>query len=45
MDQLVKEATEIKLHPDTINREAGFKLGKAWNPNARLLRHSNTSIS
>jgi hypothetical protein len=42
MDRLVKEATEIKLHPDNINREEGFKLSKAWNPSSSILRHSKT---
>jgi hypothetical protein len=42
MGGLVKEATEIKLHPDNINREEGFKVSKAWNPRTRLLRHSST---
>jgi hypothetical protein len=40
MDELVKEAVEIKLHADNINREEGFELGKAWNPNTRFLGHS-----
>jgi hypothetical protein len=34
---LVKEATEIKLLPDTVNREDGFKLSKAWNPSTSSL--------
>jgi hypothetical protein len=39
---IVKEATEIKFHPDNINREERFKLSKAWNPSTSLLRNSNT---
>jgi hypothetical protein len=29
MDRLVKEAIAIKLHPDGINREKGFKISQA----------------
>jgi hypothetical protein len=42
MDQLVKEAMEIKLYLDNINGEEGFKLGKTRNPSTGLLRHSKT---
>jgi hypothetical protein len=42
MDRLVKVATEIKLHPDDMNREEGFRLSKAWNPSTKLLRDTNT---
>jgi hypothetical protein len=31
-DRIIKEATEIKLHPENISREEGFKLSKARNP-------------
>jgi hypothetical protein len=41
MARLVREAVEMKLRPDNINREEGFKLNKAWNPSTSLLRHSN----
>jgi hypothetical protein len=33
----IKEATEIKLPPDSINREAGIILRKAWPPSTSLL--------
>lgn len=29
MDRLVKAARDIRLHPDNINREKGFKLSKS----------------
>jgi hypothetical protein len=45
MDRLVAEPTEIKLHPDIINREEGFKLSKALNPSTGLIRRSNTYIT
>jgi hypothetical protein len=45
MDWLVNEAIEIKLHPENMNREEGFKPSKAWNPSTRLCGHSNTHTS
>jgi hypothetical protein len=42
MDKLVKEEVEMKLHPDRTNREGWFKVSKAWNPSATLLRYSQT---
>jgi hypothetical protein len=41
MARLVREAIEIKLGQDNINKEEGFKLSKAWNPSTSILRHSN----
>jgi hypothetical protein len=41
-DQLVKVATDIRLHPKNIKREKGLKLSKAWNPSTRSLGHTNT---
>jgi hypothetical protein len=32
MDRIVSEATEIELHPYSINREGGFRLSKSWKP-------------
>jgi hypothetical protein len=32
MDRIVREATEIELHPYNINREGGFCLSKPWKP-------------
>jgi hypothetical protein len=32
MDRIIREATEIKLHPDNMNREDGFSLSQAWKP-------------
>jgi hypothetical protein len=45
MDRLVKKAVEIKLHPDSINREGWFKVSKARNPSTSLLRYSQTHTS
>jgi hypothetical protein len=32
MDRIVREATEIELHPYNINREGGFCFSKSWKP-------------
>jgi hypothetical protein len=38
MDQIVKEAIEIKLHAKNGNREAGFMLNHTWQLVASLLK-------
>jgi hypothetical protein len=30
MERIIRETTEIKLHPDNMNKEEGFSLKKAW---------------
>jgi hypothetical protein len=32
VDQIVKEATEMRLHPRNFYREAGFVLSQTWQP-------------
>jgi len=32
MEHVIREAIEIELHPDNMNKEEGFSLSKAWKP-------------
>jgi hypothetical protein len=42
MDRIVREATEIELHPYNINREGGFCLSKSWKPLIAFLKSFGT---
>jgi hypothetical protein len=37
VDHLVKEAIQIRLNQNNINRDNGFTLSWAWNPVTKLL--------
>jgi hypothetical protein len=45
MDRLVKEAIEIRLHPNNFNRDGGFNLSRAWQSVTNMLKQSGGPIS
>jgi len=38
MDRLIREAIEIEMHPDNINRDGGFNFSGSWRPLLHKLR-------
>jgi hypothetical protein len=42
MDQIVKQATEIQLHPKNFNRGMGFNWSQSWNPSTSILWQRRT---
>jgi hypothetical protein len=37
MDRMIREAIEIELQPNNMNREDGLRLSRSWNPHIHAL--------
>jgi hypothetical protein len=45
VDQIIREATEMALHPNSINREDDFSLSRSWKPLIHNLKERKRALS
>jgi hypothetical protein len=45
MDRLIREAVDIEMHPNNINRDGGFNLSKSWKPLLHRLRNNRRPLN
>jgi hypothetical protein len=45
MGRIVREASEIELHPDNMNRKDGFSLSRSWKPLVTTLNEQKKPIA